>query len=434
MMEMEDPIPFSKFYSDRGREEPAADVDTDIIRNGKDKPVCNLANVKTVLRSRKEWRDVVAFDQLATKVMLRSPVPDASGRKPNQFRPRPLTDQDVLAATDWFQRNEFPSINKETVGDGMTLIAYERGFDPLQDKLRSVVWDGVPRVENWLRTYCGAKITDTQPEAYVKAVGRCWLVSAAARALKPGCKADSALVLVGPQGIGKSTAGRILAYDWFSDALPPIHSKDAADHLRGLWIVEFGEMATASRADVEDLKSFITRTVERFRPPYGRMEIEYPRRCVFFGTSNRDQFLKDDTGNRRFWPVEVTSIGTERLKADRDQLWAEAVYAFDNGERWHLTDDEIRLATVQQAAFVVTDERADDLASKLFGRSTTSVIECIDLLGLSPDKRTQMEVAGMLRTLGWVRRSGRVKYWGAPASTTSSPEGLGGGEVGADFG
>ena len=433
MIDME-PDPINKFYSDRGREVPPDATESEILRGKNDKPVCNLANVKTVLRSRREWQGVVAFDQLAAKVMLRKPMPEASGRKPNNFRPRPCTDTDILAATEWFQRNEFPLIGKETVGDGLTLVAYERAFDPLQDKLRSLVWDGKPRIENWLTDYCGAKITDAQPEAYVKAVGRTWLISATARALKPGCKADSALVLVGPQGIGKSTVARVLAYDeWFSDALPPIHSKDAADLLRGLWIVEVGEMATASRADVEELKSFITRTVERFRPPYGRLEIEYARRCVFFGTSNRDQFLKDDTGNRRFWPVEVTAIDVDRLRADRDQLWAEAICAFDNGEQWHLRDEDARLAAIQQSAFVVRDERAELLADKLTGRSSISVLDCIEMLEMKRDKTQQMEIATMLRTLGWSRRSGKTKYWVAPATTS----GAGGGRddhLGGDFG
>ena len=404
-----------------------------ILRNGK--PVANVANVLTVLRTSPAWHGVVAFDRMAAKVMLQSPVPDVSGRKPNNFQPRILTDGDIVKAVEWFQHNEMPSISTATVGDGLAVMASENGFDPLEDKLRSLSWDGVPRIENWLQTYCGANPTETQPEDYIKAVGRCWLISAAARALRPGCKVDSALVLVGPQGIGKSTAGRILAYDWFSDGLPPVHSKDASDHLRGVWLVEFGEMATASKADVEEMKAFVTRTVEKFRPAYGRLEVEYPRRNVFFGTSNRDAFLKDETGNRRFWPVVVTAIDADRLKADRDQLWAEAVLAFDKGQQWHLTEEESRLAAVQQAAFVVTDDRTELLARALQGKTHVTSIECLGLLEMKNEKREQMEIAGMLRALGWSKRTNGVqKFWVAPLTTSTSERWSEGGQSAGTFG
>jgi predicted P-loop ATPase len=248
---------------------------------------------------------------------------------------------------------------------------------------------------------------------------------------------DTALVLVGPQGIGKSTLGHILAYgEWFSDALPPVHSKDASDHLRGLWLIEFGEMAAARRAEIEDFKAFMTRTEERFRPAYGRFEISYPRRNVFFGTSNKDAFLRDETGNRRFWPVTVTSLDIARLEADRDQLWAEAVHAFDAGERWHLVDDESRLALVQQNAFTVVDERAEELSRKLMGRQKTTALECLDLLGFQQrGKAQQKEVTDMLKSLGWHRQTnGRSRYWVAPLTTSGSRGWSAGGLNDVDFG
>lgn len=407
-----------------------------LILNAKGNPIACLANVLTLLRSVPEWQGVMALDRMAARVMLLAPIPDAEGRKPNAFQPRPIIDGDIVKATEWFQRRGLIGVGKDTVGDAINLVAEERGFDPLEDKLRTLVWDGVPRIENWLLDFCGAEVTATQPEAYIKAVGRCWLISAAARALRPGCKVDSALVLVGPQGIGKSTAGRILAYgDWFSDTLPPVHSKDASDHLRGVWIVEFGEMATASRADVEEMKAFITRTTERFRPAYGRMEIEYPRRNVFMGTTNRDAFLKDDTGNRRFWPVEVTEIDAARLEAERDQLWAEAVNAFDKGKQWHLTAEEAELANDRQAAFVITDEREQTLARKLAGRQAVSSIECLDLLEMPHDKKDQMAVGNMLRSLGWTRKSdGKRKFWVAPLTTSPDPRWSVPTDDGPDFG
>jgi predicted P-loop ATPase len=428
--------PMSNTWRKDGSEDDfkgASETINGLIVNDKGAPVANTANAITMLRTSREWQGVFAFDRMASRIMLLNHVPDIAGRNRNDFRPRPLADADVVKAQEWMQRNGFPTIRKDSVADAIGAVAEERGFDPLEDKLRSLAWDGVPRIEGWLLDYCGASTTGVQPESYIKAVGRCWLISAAARALRPGCKVDSALVLVGPQGIGKSTAGRILGYDWFSDALPPVHSKDASDHLRGVWLVEFGEMATASRADVEELKAFITRTVERFRPAYGRLEVEYPRRNVFFGTSNRDAFLKDETGNRRFWPVEVTKVDALRLTADRDQIWAEAVHAFDTGQHWHLNEEESRLAVTQAAAFVVVDERSELLVQKLVGRSTVTALECLELLGMRNEKKEQMEVAGMLRSIGWVKKSnGTRKFWAAPLTTSNCDRWSVGGQSEAD--
>lgn len=269
--------------------------------------------------------------------------------------------------------------------------------------------------------YCGAEPNRDQPEEYIAAAGKRWMISAVARALSPGCKVDTALVLVGEQGIGKSTLGKILAYrdEWFSDALPPVHSKEASDHIRGKWLIEFGEMATHSRSDAEEFKAFMTRREEKFRPPYGRREIEYPRRCVFFGTSNKDAFLKDDTGNRRFWPVVVTKVDFGAVEEDVDQLWAEAVWLFDQGERWHMDAAEAALAAGQQEAFMIVDERAELLRQKLKGESKITVLDALHLMDMGREKRDQNEMGGMLRSIGWRKRHTKTGNIWVPRVITS---------------
>ena len=168
------------------------------------------------------------------------------------------------------------------------------------------------------------------------------------RALRPACKADHLLILEGAQGAGKSTAIRILCGDaYFGDSLPKLDSKDAADYVRGKWIIELAELSSVSKTEVEHVKAFITRTEEKFRPAYRHNEIAYQRRCVFIGTTNRTDYLRDETGNRRFWPIKLEAVDVATIETDRDKIWAAAKAIYDAGEHWLLTDAEALLAEAQ---------------------------------------------------------------------------------------
>jgi putative DNA primase/helicase len=185
--------------------------------------------------------------------------------------------------------------------------------------------------------------------AYLRSVGSKWLIAAVARIYRPGCKADYVIIFEGPQGIGKSTCCRILAGDgWFADEIADLGTKDSAQDLRGKWIVELAEVAALRRGEIERVKAFVSRNVDHYRPSYGRRSMDFPRQCVFAGTTNADAYLADETGNRRFWPVKVTGLQLDALVRDRDQLWAEAVSRFRAGESWWLDQEVEAFAAEEQ--------------------------------------------------------------------------------------
>jgi predicted P-loop ATPase len=247
---------------------------------------------------------------------------------------------------------------------------------------------------------------------YTRAIGRMFMISAVARILKPGCKADYMLVLEGPQGARKSTACRIVGGEWFSDSMPEnVASKDAAQHLRGKWVIEVAEMHALSKSETTALKAFITREVEKYRPSYGRKEVVEPRQCVFIGTTNKSQYLKDETGARRFWPVKVAvlrPIDTDLLTGCRDQLFAEAVHRFRSGEQWWPGDafEREHIEPEQEARFE-PDAWEEAITDFLEGRKDVTVLE-VARGALSIDTAKlgtvdQRRVTAILERLGWVR-------------------------------
>jgi predicted P-loop ATPase len=296
----------------------------DCILDSRDVPLPIVANVLIALRS-----DPLLSDPVAQDEMLRAPMLTHDLRG-GVITPRPITDADVTEIQERLQHAGIPRLSKDVVHQAIDLRAVECAFHPVRQYLEGLSWDGEPRLFQWLETYCGAARTE-----YTAKIGEMFMTAMVARIFEPGCKADYMLILESKQGELKSTACAALGGKWFSDNLPDIREgKDAAQHIRGKWLIEVSEMHAMGRAEAALLKSFVTRTTERYRPPYGRKEVIEPRQCVFIGTTNEATYLRDPTGSRRFWPVRTATIDVDNLAAGRDQLFAEAVHRYRAGAKW----------------------------------------------------------------------------------------------------
>jgi putative DNA primase/helicase len=377
----------------------------------KGKTLPDEANVDIALRHAPGIAGLVRYNAFSNKLEVTKSPPWRHADPGSQW-----SDRDDTALMQWLQREGIGIRSAPAVSRCIEAVARDAEFHPVRDYLKSIEWDGTPRISAWLSHYLGAH----GDEQYLSAVGRRWLISAVARVMRPGCQADHTIVLEGLQGAGKSRTARALAVraDWFADRLPDIHTADAAIQLAGCWIVELAELAAVRKAENEAVKGYLSRTYDNYRPPYGRYRISVPRQCVFIGSTNESTYLTDRTGNRRYWPVACGAIEIERLEEERDQLWAEAYQAYGNGEPWYLDNDEQRLAAAEQEERVVRTELESEVVAYLerLEMSGTREIEVKQVLvyacHLDPDKsdyiekagRIGMQVIGVLNSQGWVRK------------------------------
>ena len=341
-----------------------------LLRSSSGAPRKTPANASLIFALDPRWSGVIAYHALGDRI-VKLKAPDWHDLdKPAANEPGPWTDADTTRAQSWISREYGFDLGADTLGAAIWAAGERLVIDPLRDYFEPLrgTWDGVERVDTWLSGALGA--VDTP---YTRAVGRRWLLSAAARALRPGVKVDCVLVLEGPQGVRKSTALATLCPDpalFFDDDLQ-IGDKDAAQSLRGKWICELGELAALSRHELGTLKAFVTRAVDSYRPSFGRTARDFPRRAVFAASTNESEYLKDPTGNRRWWPVRVAVTGPidiDALRAWRDQLWAEALALLDAGAPHYVDTPELAaLCSAEQAQREQGDPWEEHVAAYLRG-------------------------------------------------------------------
>lgn len=346
------------------------------------------------------------------------------------------TSQEILVTkiTHWLQSTGRVSPEGDgEVRNALRVLAKEQQYNPVLNYLDGLVWDGVPRLDNFLFSYikartrnrAGADITD-----YLRCIGPKMLISAVARQRAPGCQVDTMPVMEGMnEGEGKSSTIKILFGNWATETHLTIGDKDSMMLLASSWGVELSELASVKRSDGDALKSYLTTQKDKFRPPYGGDIISVPRTCVFWGTTNEEEWLTYDKGRRRYWPFYVVSVDLEALKRDRDQLWAEADFRYKAGERWHLVGDEQKVQNAEAEARVgatIVEEQIDDwwyaLPPASRKKFVTASLVARDALKVPVEKVTRsLEIAignAMIRRMGFkkavlVRGTRRTYGWEA---------------------
>jgi predicted P-loop ATPase len=312
-------------------------------------------NVALIL-SHGAWQGVLGYDAFANTEVVLKPLP-WRGRKMDNRKYEPWSGADDKRLLHWFEVQHGIKINRP-IQNAFAEVVHRNEFHPIKQYIEAVAWDGIPRAERVFVDYLGA--SDTH---YVRQVTRKMLLAGVTRLYRPGAKFDQVAVLLGPQGAGKSSLLSKLGREWFSDSLRTFDNKEAGEHLQNGWIFEIGELSAMNKSDFEDVKAFLSKTEDRYRVAYDRQVSEFPRKCIFFGTTNNRNFLKDPTGNRRFWPIEVDPARAAKdqwehlTETEVSQIWAEVLCWYRGGETLLLDRDAGKEAERQQAAHMENDER-----------------------------------------------------------------------------
>lgn len=387
-----------------------------------------LANAITIFTQSPAWHEVLSWNDFRSRIEITFAPPWGENEMPKGGVAANLWgDADDVRAQAWLERNYDLSLSPGAISGALRVAAERNRYHPVREYLQDLRWDGTPRLRALFRDYFQAEASP-----YLDLVSLWWPVSAVARVFAPGCKVDSMIILEGEQGAGKSSALATLAVrkEWFLDSAIMVGEKDGYDILRGKWIIEFAELDSWRRADQGRLKQYITQASDSYRAAYGRHSADHLRQCVFAGTTNEDVYLEDPTGSRRFYPIRCGAIQLERLYADRDQLWAEALHFYRQKDFrwWPVTAQEHELCREAQATRYVSDvweELIQNWLSSTTGmlthsedRLTTTMIAttCLDIPAERLTRGFQTRIGNVLRALGYEvaqrsTRKDRTRYY-----------------------
>ena len=318
-----------------------------------------IENAVIILQNDPKLKGALALNEMDHNIVARQSLPWRKVKGASQW-----VDGDDAALRYYLER-VYGMTGKDRIFDAVNVVAQQNKFHPVRDYLESCTWDGVHRVDTLLVDYLGA-----EDNAYTRAVTRKTLVAAVARIYRPGCKFDYMLTLRGRQGIGKSAIIAKLGGPWFSDTFTTMQGKDAYEQVMGVWLMEVGELAGMRKAEAETIKLYISKQTDRFRPAYGRRTQEFARQCIFIGTTNETQFLRDTTGNRRFWVVDTPNEPTRDLWDELTPetvraVWAEAVELYKAGEQLFLPRDLEKTAREVQESYEEENPRAGIISAYL---------------------------------------------------------------------
>lgn len=312
-------------------EESDWDETLEITANGTFK--ASIPNIEIILRNDPNVKGKIAFNAFTKQIECVGKVPWNSNKEVRQWQ-----DGDDSSLRSYIEK-VYDIHHSGKTKDAIVSVALQNAYHPVRDYLSTLSWDGEPRLERLFVKYLGVEDSEVNRVATRKA-----LTAGVARVMNPGCKFDYMLTLYGPQGVGKSAILKKLGGAWFSDSLVSVTGKEAYEALQGVWLMEMAELAATRKAEVEAIKHFISKQVDRFRVAYGHYIEDFPRQCIFIGTTNKVDFLRDETGGRRFWPMTVNpdkvEVNWSKLtKNDIDQIWAEAKHYYENGEALFLSPE-----------------------------------------------------------------------------------------------
>lgn len=369
------------------------------------KNVCNYFDIPY-----SEVHGTLAFDEFSKRVILTKALPWHKEKHIKEYQE--WSPYDSIKFRYYLNTKGF-DVPLKLIDEAVVSTALNNSFHPVKNYMTMLIWDGIPRIETWLIKYCGVK--DTK---YTREIGRVALMQMVKRVYQPGCKADYILVLEGEQGSKKSEVFRVLAQPWFAEFPCDPRAKDTIDMMQGKLIIEFAEMAVTRKADIDALKAFITRQVDRIRFAYASKPVDVPRQGVFMGTLNPDatnEWLSDTTGNRRFFPAKVGKIEIAWLQDDRDQLIAEAVQLVMKGvASWIIDDEVVKMVEAEQEARQHTDPwttqieeflELDEIAVKHFFTTAKDIwVSQVGLKGTAAQMTRfhSIRIHTVMKKLGWI--------------------------------